>query len=192
MFVFAIILSLLVPDPFLSLSCGALGLPVWASPQIPGPSPGNMLSLLMQVSFRSALLVTLQSPPPWSLPSPYSCCLHSKPNLRLLALWLLPLLCRIPAQRKSLGSSVSYMLSQMRKETLTLLLVIASLAHCCSRSLELLKVGHNSLGAWEGQVNESALNSWENHCNYRCRVPFPPREVLSRWHAPPSLHSPEC
>lgn len=36
-------------------------------------------------------------------------------------------------------------------------------------------MGQNSLGAWEGQVNESALNSWENHCNYRCRVPpLPP------------------
>lgn len=66
------------------------------------------------------------------------------------------------------------MLSQLCKETLMLLLVMALLAQCCSRSLELLKVGQNSLGAWEGQVNESALNSWENHCNYRCRVPLPP------------------
>lgn len=40
-------------------------------------------------------------------------------------------------------------------------------------------MGQNSLGAWEGQVNESALNSWENHCNYRCRVPLPPGSALS-------------
>lgn len=147
--------------------------PVWTSPQIAEPSSGCFL-FLIQVSFRSALLVTLQTPLPWSLPSPCCCCLHSKPNPRLPAIWLLSSLYRIPAQRKSLGNSVSYMLSQMCKETLMHLLVMVLLAQCCSRSRELLKVGQNSLGAWEGQVNESALNSWENHCNYRCRVPFPP------------------
>lgn len=153
--------------------------PVWTSPQIAGPSPGCFL-FMIQVSFRSALPVTLQSPPALVPVLSCCCCLHSKPNPRLPAIWLLSSLYRIPAQRKSLGNSVSYMLSQMCKETLMCLLVIALLAQCCSRSLGLLKVGQNSLGAWEGQVNESALNSWENHCNYRCRVPFPPREVLSR------------
>lgn len=71
------------------------------------------------------------------------------------------------------------MSSQLLKETLMLLLVMALLAQCCSRSLELLKVGQNSLGAWEGQVNESVLNSWENHCNYRYHVPLPPGSALS-------------
>lgn len=81
--------------------------------------------------------------------------------------------------RRSLGDSVSDTLSQLCRETLMFLLVMALLAQCCSRSLELLKVGQNSLGVWEGQVNESALNSWENHCNYRCRVPLPPGSALS-------------